>query len=77
MKPWLDDACSLADAIRGGDVLAADALAASLSAIDESQLNAVVHLDAESAGETAAEIDRRVAAGDDPGPFAGVPMLVK
>ena len=77
MKPWLGDACSLADAIRSGDVLAADALAASLSVIERSKLNAVVHLDAESAGETAAEIDRRVAAGDDPGPFAGVPMLVK
>ncbi len=68
MKPWLDDACSLADAIRSGDVLAAGALASSLAAIEQSQLNAVVHLDAESAGEATAEIDRRVAAGDDPGP---------
>ena len=77
VKPWLDDACSLADAIRRREVLAADALEASLEAIGASRMNAVVHLDADGARKTAADIDRRVGAGEDPGAFAGVPMLVK
>jgi len=77
MKPWLKDASSLADAIRAGEVRAADVLEASLAAIAQSKLNAAVYLDAEGAGRTAEEIDRRVRAGEDPGPFAGVPMLVK
>ncbi len=77
MQPWLDDGSSLADAIRNGDVRATDALEASLDAIANSKLNAVVYLDADDARRQAAEIDRRVAAGEDPGLFAGVPMLVK
>lgn len=77
MKPWLDDACSLADAIRKREVPAAEVLDASLEVIGRSQLNAVVYLDEEGARNTAADIDRRVQAGEDPGPFAGVPMLVK
>ncbi len=77
MKPWLDDACSLANAIRRGEVRAADALEASLDAISRSALNAVVYLDAEGARRRAEEIDRQVKRGEDPGPFAGVPTLVK
>jgi len=77
MDSWLDDACSLADAVRRGDVRAADALEASLRAIGASRLNAVVHLDAEGARTQAAQIDERVARGEDPGLFAGVPLLVK
>lgn len=77
MKPWLDDACSLADAIRCREIRAVDALEASLEAIAASQMNAVVHLDADDARRQAEEIDQRIAAGADPGPFAGVPLLVK
>ena len=77
MHPWFNDACSLADAIRNREVSAEEALEASLAAIERSDLNAVAHLDAEGARKAAAHIDRRVQAGDDPGPFAGVPMLVK
>jgi aspartyl-tRNA(Asn)/glutamyl-tRNA(Gln) amidotransferase subunit A len=77
MRPWLDDGSSLADAIRRGETRAADTLEASLAAIAASKLNAVVHLDAEGARHQAEAIDRRVAAGDDPGLFAGVPLLVK
>ena len=40
-------------------------------------LNAVCYLDADAARAAADEIDAAVAAGDDPGPFAGVPMGVK
>ena len=77
MKVWLDDACSLADAIRRGDVSASDALEASLSAIEASKLNPIVTLDAEGARKAAAVIDERVKRGEDPGLFAGVPLLVK
>lgn len=77
MTPWIQDASSLADAIRKGDVRAVDALEASLEAIARSQLNAVAYLDAEGARRRAEEIDRAVRTGKDPGPFAGVPVLVK
>ncbi|HXK34718.1 MAG TPA: amidase [Dehalococcoidia bacterium] len=77
MTPWLEDACSLADAIRRGEVKATDTVQASLGAIAASRLNAVCFLDGEGALARAAEVDRRVAAGDDPGVFAGVPMLIK
>jgi aspartyl-tRNA(Asn)/glutamyl-tRNA(Gln) amidotransferase subunit A len=77
MQPWLEDACSLAEAIRRGDVRSADAVEASIVAIGQSQLNAVVHLDAEGARRRAEEIDRAVGAGEDIGPFGGVPLLVK
>ena len=77
MKPWLGDASSLADSIRHGDVRSSDAVEASLEAIAASKLNAIAYLDAEDARRQAAEIDRRVAAGEDPGLLAGVPLLVK
>jgi aspartyl-tRNA(Asn)/glutamyl-tRNA(Gln) amidotransferase subunit A len=77
MNPWLDDASSLAEAVRRGDVRAADALEGSLAAIAASKLNAVVYLDAEGARRQAEAIARRVAAGEDPGLLAGVPLLVK
>src|SRR2546423_1667183 len=77
MKPWLADASSLADAVRRREIRATDALEASLEAIAGSQLNAVVHLDAEGARRRAEEIDRSVAAGEDPGLLAGVPVLIK
>ena len=46
MKPWLDDASSLADAIRRHEVKSADAVEASLEAIANSKLNALTMLDA-------------------------------
>ena len=49
MKVWMDDASSLADAVRRREVRAADALEASLDAIQRSELNTVVTLDAEGA----------------------------
>ena len=77
MQPWLGDASSLADNIRHGDVRSVDAVEASLTAIAASKLNAIAYLDAEDARRQAADIDRRVAAGEDPGLLAGVPLLVK
>ncbi len=77
MKPWLDDACSLAEAIRHGEARAVDALEASLDAIAASKLNAITHVDTDGARRRAEEIDTAVARGEDPGVFAGVPMLIK
>lgn len=77
MKSWLDDACSLADAIRRGEVKSADAVDASLEAIEESKLNPMTYLDAEGARRQAEQIDARIAKGEDPGLFAGVPLVVK
>jgi aspartyl-tRNA(Asn)/glutamyl-tRNA(Gln) amidotransferase subunit A len=77
MKPWLADASSLADSIRSGDIRAADALEASLDAIAASKVNAIAYLDAEGARRQAEDIDRRIKVGEDPGLFAGVPLLVK
>ena len=77
MEPWLDDACSLADAVRRREIRAPDVVEASLAAIAGSKLNALTYLDAASARQQAEGIDKRVRAGEDPGPFAGVPMLVK
>jgi Asp-tRNA(Asn)/Glu-tRNA(Gln) amidotransferase A subunit family amidase len=77
MKVWLDDACSLADAIRRREVKSSDAVEASLEAIAASKLNPIVTLDAEGARRAAAEMDERIKQGQDPGLFAGVPLLVK
>jgi aspartyl-tRNA(Asn)/glutamyl-tRNA(Gln) amidotransferase subunit A len=44
---------------------------------DKLKVHAFITLTADSARAQAAEIDRRVAAGEDPGPLAGVPFTVK
>ena len=77
MNTWLKDACSLADAVRRREVRAADVVEASLTAIEKSKLNALTYLDADGARRQAEAIDDRVERGDDPGVYAGVPMLVK
>lgn len=77
MEAWKEDGCALADAVRRGEVRAADALEASLEAIANSKLNALTYLDAQRARRQAEEVDARIRNGEDPGLFAGVPMLVK
>jgi Asp-tRNA(Asn)/Glu-tRNA(Gln) amidotransferase A subunit family amidase len=69
-QPWLGDACSLVDAFRAGTIAPAEALDASLAAIDSSELNAFSHLDVDAARETAAKADVSL-------PFGGVPMGIK
>jgi aspartyl-tRNA(Asn)/glutamyl-tRNA(Gln) amidotransferase subunit A len=73
------DAWTLADAIRSGDRRATEVLDAHLERLDalNPTLNAVWFLDADGARAQAEAIDRRVAAGEDPGPLAGIPMGVK
>jgi aspartyl-tRNA(Asn)/glutamyl-tRNA(Gln) amidotransferase subunit A len=63
--------------VRRGEVRATDVLEASLEAIAGSKTNAVGYLDAEGARRDAEAIDARVRNGEDPGLFAGVPLLVK
>ena len=69
-EPWLGDACSLVEAFRAGDLSPTEALDASLSAMEESTLNAFSHVDAESARATARVADVSL-------PFGGVPMGIK
>ena len=76
---WEHDAWELADAIRAGDQSATQLVEVVLSRLAriDPELNAVCHLDADGARAHAADVDRRVGAGEDPGPFAGIPMGVK
>jgi aspartyl-tRNA(Asn)/glutamyl-tRNA(Gln) amidotransferase subunit A len=73
------DACDLADAVRRGELRAADALDAHLQRVEryDGELNAFCFLDTDAARRRADEIDAMVRAGQDPGRFAGVPMGVK
>ncbi len=75
----LPTATAAADAIRNGELKAASLLDHCIDAIerDNQTLNAFVHLDLDGARAVAADIDDRVARGEDPGPFAGVPFGVK
>jgi len=68
-----------ADAVRRGELKAVEVLDECLDAISarNEALNAFVHLDPELARAAADAVDRRVAAGEDPGPLAGVPFGVK
>lgn len=69
-EPWMGDACGLVDAFRNGELTPTEALAASLAAIDRSELNACSHLDVDAAMEAAARADVSL-------PFGGVPMGIK
>lgn len=68
--PWLGDACSLVDAFRSGERTPTEELEATLSAIEASDLNAFVFVDAEAARATAASADVTK-------PFGGVPIGIK
>jgi aspartyl-tRNA(Asn)/glutamyl-tRNA(Gln) amidotransferase subunit A len=76
---WEHDAWELADRVRAGELSARNLLELSLARIErlDPRLNAVCFLDPDRAWADAERVDQRVAAGDDPGPFAGIPMGVK
>jgi aspartyl-tRNA(Asn)/glutamyl-tRNA(Gln) amidotransferase subunit A len=76
---WEHDAWELADRVRAGELSARNLLDLSLARIErfDPRLNAVFFLDPDRAWADAERVDQRVAAGDDPGPFAGIPMGVK
>lgn len=73
------DAVSLARAIREGSISAVEATRAALGRIcrHDGSLNCFTTILAEPALAEAAAIDRRLAAGEDPGPLCGVPFAVK
>ena len=75
----LPSTTAAADEVRRGERSAVALTEQCLTAIEQAnpELNAFVHLDAASALDAAARIDARVAAGEDPGPLAGVPFGVK
>lgn len=76
---WRMPAAAQAAAVRAGDVSAVELVDSHLDRIAEvnPQVNAVTQLLAERAREAAARTDRRRAAGEEPGPLAGVPFTVK
>lgn len=72
-------ATDIAAAVRAGTRSAAEVLEEHLARIaaDEPRINAFTHTDEQAARARAAEIDRAVAEGRDPGPLAGVPVAIK
>ncbi|HEY3484008.1 MAG TPA: amidase family protein, partial [Ilumatobacteraceae bacterium] len=72
-------ATAIADAVRAGSARAVDVIERHLAAIDarEPEIHAFNLVIADEARAAAAAIDDRVAAGDDPGPLAGVPVALK
>ncbi len=74
-----ETAIEVAESVRRGERKANDVLDAALEAIAErnDELGAFVHLDEGVARAAADAVDDAVARGDDPGPFAGVPIGVK
>jgi aspartyl-tRNA(Asn)/glutamyl-tRNA(Gln) amidotransferase subunit A len=72
-------AIECAEAVRRREVSARELVDDVLRRIEErnARLGAFVHVDPELARAEAAEIDRAIARGEDPGPLAGVPFGVK
>jgi len=74
-----DSVADLAGSVRSGELAAQEVVLHALERIEElnPRLNAFVAYDGERAIREAAEIDRRVAGGEDAGPLAGIPIGVK
>lgn len=72
-------ATEIAGRVRARDLSAAEVTEAALARIEATEpwANAFIHLDTDGARAAAAAVDRRIAAGEDPGPLAGVPVSVK
>jgi aspartyl-tRNA(Asn)/glutamyl-tRNA(Gln) amidotransferase subunit A len=79
MTPPRGTALDIAAAVRAGERPAADVVDEHLAAIAarETEIHAFNLVLAEEARHAAVAIDRRVAAGEDPGPLAGVPVALK
>ncbi len=73
------DATHLVQAILAGELSAEEATQESLAAIDarDGDLHAFLHVDQEGALARARELDRKRAAGEEPGPLFGVPLALK
>ena len=70
---------ALGEQVRSGERSAREVVAAALDRIDaiDAQVHAFLAVDHESALAEALAIDERVAAGEDVGPLAGIPLAVK
>jgi aspartyl-tRNA(Asn)/glutamyl-tRNA(Gln) amidotransferase subunit A len=78
MKLAMNSATDIASAVRAGRISALSVLEDALVRIDAgAALGAFTDLCTERARAAAASIDAKVAAGEDPGPLAGVPVAVK
>ena len=79
MSPAGPTALEIAAAVRSGSRSARSVVEEHLGRIDEreAELHAFNLVTRESALEAADDLDRRVAAGEDPGPLAGVPLALK
>lgn len=73
------DAVALGEAVRGGKLRAREAVQASLDAIAarDGELNCFTKVFEERTLQDADAVDRRVVAGEDAGPLAGVPFAAK
>ncbi|HTQ81213.1 MAG TPA: amidase family protein, partial [Thermoanaerobaculia bacterium] len=76
---WELSAAEVARRVRSREVSAAEVTEAALTRTErvEPLLSAYLALYPEAARRRAAELDRRLAAGEDPGPLAGVPVAFK
>src|SRR5699024_285457 len=72
-------AAELAEALTAGEVTSVQATQAYLDRIDavDGEVHAYLHVNAEEALATAADVDARRSAGEELGPLAGVPVAVK
>src|SRR5690606_32604091 len=72
-------AATIADAVRSGTLRARDVVEEHLARIEtrEPELHAFNLVTADAARAVADRVDAAVAAGDDPGPLAGVPIALK
>jgi AtzE family amidohydrolase len=79
MIEGLETVCAIAGAVRKGEASAVEVTQRMLARIEASNgaINAFTAVTAERALEEAAAVDSRRAAGEDPGPLAGVPFAVK
>ena len=80
MSGWgSETALGIAAAVRAGERSAREVVDVHLAAIEarEAEIHAFNLVTADAARAAADEVDRRVAAGEDPGPLAGVPIALK
>ena len=74
-----ESVAGLAARVRAGELAARELVQHCLDRIEahDGDVNAFVAVDGDAAMAAAAELDDRVATGDDPGPLAGIPLAVK
>ena len=77
--PSADSALGIAAAVRSGTRSAVDVVEEHLTAIAarDGEIHAFNLVTADQARQAALALDRRIAAGEDPGPLAGVPVALK